>query len=146
MADAITSFRGEYAFLSNFHSAPVTWDGRTYKNNEAAFQSAKTLDPAERDAFTELAGVIAKRKGRKVQLRPDWEDVKDALMEEIVRAKFTQNPDLSAKLLATGDAPLLEGNSWHDAYWGVDAKTLKGKNRLGLILMKIRGELRADGK
>ena len=98
MEQAITSFRGEYGFLSNMYSVPVEWDGRTYQNSEAAFQSAKTLDPGERDAFCGLNGVAAKRQGRKVLLRRDWEDVKDGIMEEVVRAKFTQNPDLARKL------------------------------------------------
>ena len=145
MEDRITSFRGEYGFLSNMFSAPVEWDGRVYRNSEAAFQSAKTLDAAERDGFRELSGPIAKRRGRRVPLRPDWAEVKDGIMEEVVRAKFAGNPELAAKLAATGDAELLEGNNWHDTYWGVDAKTLQGRNRLGIILMKVRAELRREG-
>ena len=141
MEKAITSFRGEYGFLSNMYSAPVEWDGRTYKNNEAAFQSAKSLTPEERDAFCVLNGAAAKRQGKKGFLRRDWEDVKDGIMEEIVRAKFTQNPKLAKKLAETGDAPLMEGNNWHDTYWGVDSGTLEGENHLGVILMKIRAEL-----
>lgn len=38
--------------------------------------------------------------------KKDWEAVKVKIMEELVRAKFTQNPDLADKLLATGDAHL----------------------------------------
>lgn len=141
MSRAITSFRGTYGFLSNMYSVSVTWDGRTYQNSEAAFQSAKSLDPEERDAFCALNGPAAKRQGRRSTLRRDWEEVKVGIMEEVVRAKFTQHPDLARRLVETGDAELLEGNGWHDAFWGVDAKTLEGENHLGRILMKIRTEL-----
>lgn len=81
--------------------------------------------------------------GRRVKLRPDWEQVKTAVMEEVVRAKFTQNPDLAALLLSTGDAELIEGNTWGDTCWGVDLRTGRGENRLGRILMKVRAELAA---
>ena len=74
-------------------------------------------------------------------LRPDWEEIKDHEMEEIVRAKFEQNKDLRKKLVDTKDAVLVEGNTWNDRYWGVDEKTGEGQNRLGKILMKIRSEM-----
>jgi len=137
----VKMFRGAYQFLSNMYTAPFVWDGRPYRNSEAAFQSAKSLDPAVRDTFSELSGVVAKRMGRQVQLRWDWERVKDEVMEEVVRAKFSQNPALLQKLLDTGDAQLIEGNRWHDRYWGVDLTTGEGENHLGRILMKIRAEL-----
>ena len=79
------TFRGKYGFLSNMYSVDFEWDGRTYHSSEAAFQSAKSLNPAERDRFTEMSGVTAKREGKKVSLRADWEDVKEDLMEEINR-------------------------------------------------------------
>jgi predicted NAD-dependent protein-ADP-ribosyltransferase YbiA (DUF1768 family) len=65
-------------------------------------------------------------------------------MEQVIRAKFTQNPVLATRLLATGSMPLVEGNTWGDTFWGVDARTGKGGNHLGEILMAIRGELRGD--
>ena len=141
MAETIRQFRGDYYSLSNFYGADVTYEGLTYRNNEAAFQAQKTLDEKEREAFTQLAPNIAKKKGRRVLLRDDWEQVKDQIMEEIVLAKFQQNPELKAQLLATGDAMLEEGNQWHDYYWGVDLRTGRGQNRLGRILMKVRLEL-----
>ena len=140
----INVFRDEYFFLSNFYEAEVTYDGLTYRNNEAAFQAQKTLIAEERAGFTELPPTVAKRKGRRVTLRPDWEQAKDGIMEEIVRAKFTQNADLGERLLATGDAELIEGNNWHDYYWGADIRTGRGRNRLGHILMRVRDELRND--
>ena len=85
---------------------------------------------------------MSKKAGRRVQLRADWEDVKLSIMEDIVRAKFTQNEDLKQLLLATGDLVLEEGNTWHDTFWGVDVKTQEGENHLGRILMRVRQELR----
>jgi len=123
------------------YSAPFEWDGRSYKNSEAAFQSAKSLDPSVRDEFSEMTGVVAKREGKQVLLRRDWEAVKDGIMEEVVREKFIQNPGLLKKLIDTGDMELVEGNRWHDKYWGVDAVSGEGENHLGIILMKIREEL-----
>lgn len=141
MTDVVKMFRGTYQYLSNMHPAAVEWDGRTYRNSEAAFQSAKSLDPAIRDTFCELTGQLARRAGRKLELRSDWELVKDDVMEEIVRAKFTQHPELLKKLLATGSALLIEGNRWHDTYWGVDLDTGEGENHLGRLLMKLRSEM-----
>lgn len=138
----IDSFRGKYYFLSNFFPAEVTYSGLTYQNNEAAFQAQKTYSKEERIEFTTLEPRDAKRRGRRVRLRRDWEQVKDRIMEEIVRAKFSQNEELKEQLLATGDAQLVEGNRWNDRYWGVDIRSGVGENHLGKILMKVRSELR----
>lgn len=136
----IDSFRGEYYFLSNFYESKVTYEGVTYLNNEAAFQSIKTLDMEERRSFAYLDPSSAKRAGRKVSLRPDWEDIKINVMYEICKAKFTQNDELRQKLLDTGDEELVEGNNWGDRIWGKVNGT--GANNLGKILMKVREELR----
>ena len=138
----IDSFRGKYYFLSNFFPAEVTYNGLTYQNNEAAFQAQKTYSKEERIEFTTLEPRDAKRRGRRGRLREDWEQVKDRIMEEIVRAKFSQNKELKEQLLATGDAQLVEGNRWNDRYWGVDIRSGVGENHLGKILMKVRSELR----
>lgn len=137
----INHFRGEYAFLSNFWEVPVTYKGLTYGSNEAAFQAQKCMTEDENMEFTQLRPSASKKLGRRVQLRPDWEEVKVSIMEEIVRAKFTQNEYLKWRLIGTDDTYLEEGNTWHDTFWGVDAKTGEGQNHLGKILMKVREEL-----
>lgn len=136
----INEFRGKYYFLSNFYETPVTWNGLTYLNNEAAFQSAKTF--SDRECFTNLDPSSAKKLGRKVQLRSDWENVKDDVMYEICKAKFSQNTELKKRLLSTGNEHLEEGNTWGDKIW----RTVNGigENRLGKILMRIREELRNE--
>ena len=141
MVMEINRFSDEYRFLSNFYPVPVTYGGLTYKNNEAAFQAQKCLDDEVKKQFTEYDAGKAKGVGRHVDLRPDWEEVKVGIMEEIVRAKFTQNEAMKQKLIATAGARLVEGNNWHDVFWGVDLKTGEGENHLGEILMKVRAEL-----
>lgn len=136
----INEFRGEYYFLSNFYPCKVEWQGIVYENNESAFQSAKCINLEQRKNFIGLDPSTAKRKGRRVKLRNDWEEIKDQVMYEIVLNKFLQNEDLKDKLLRTGEEELIEGNIWHDYYWGVCNG--RGKNKLGKILMQVREELR----
>lgn len=134
----IESFREEYYYLSNFYECSVTYNGLTYRNSEAAFQAQKDISRSQE--FTSLSAGSAKRLGKQVNLRSDWEKVKVDLMEEILRAKFTQNHDLREQLLSTGDRHLVEGNTWNDRFWGVCKG--KGENHLGKLLMKIRSELK----
>ena len=136
----IDKFNGKYDFLSNYYVAPVTYNGLTFQSNEAAFQAQKTLNEGQRRKFTRMAPSKAKAKGRNVILRSDWEQIKNKIMYEVCYAKFSQNPELKEKLLLTGDEELVEGNTWHDTYWGVCNR--RGKNKLGKILMRIREELR----
>mgnify|MGYP001461308949 CR=1 FL=1 len=136
----IDSFRNEYFFLSNFYEAPVTYDGLTYQNNEAAFQAQKCADSKDREAFTKLNPSEAKHEGRRVQLREDWEQIKVSVMADIVKAKFEQNSELAQKLLATGDAYLEEGNDWGDHIWGT--VNGQGANCLGVILMEVRAKVK----
>lgn len=141
--NSITDFHAEpYRFLSNFYEASVEYGGLVYGSNEAAFQAQKCLSDEGKAQFTALSPGKSKNIGRRVQLRPDWEQVKVGFMEEIVRAKFTQHPELADMLLATGDRALVEGNHWGDTCWGVDTRTGQGENHLGKILMKVRAELR----
>jgi ribA/ribD-fused uncharacterized protein len=135
----INEFKGKYYFLSNFYSAPVMYEGLLYQNNEAAFQSAKIKDLDRRKQFCNLDPSTAKKKGRNVLLRNDWEDVKDEVMYQCVKDKFTRNQDLKQKLIDTGNEELIEGNTWNDTYWGVCRG--RGKNMLGKILMRVRDEI-----
>ena len=144
MTMTIDSFTGHNEFLSNFHKAPVDWDGQTWKSAEHAFNAAKTKLPGEQVwvANANTPGE-AKRRGRVVTLREDWDKHwRYVYMYDIVRAKF-RNPVLEDKLIGTYDSILVEGNIWHDGVWGVCrcGKCPPGKNCLGIILMQIRYDL-----
>lgn len=139
----IDYFDEEYAFLSNFYDSPIEKDGITYPTNEHFFQAMKTLDEKERKAIAaaETPGK-AKRMGRRVNLREDWEAVKVDVMREGLLLKFTTYFELAQKLIATGDAMLVEGNWWNDTFWGVCNGV--GCNTLGKLLMQLREELKSN--
>lgn len=141
MPKKITQFIAEDYYLSNFFPAVLEYNGIRFLNSEAAFQAQKTLDKAEQMKFSNLPPNKAKALGRRVKLREDWEEVKDQIMYEVVKAKFEQNPTLLEKLLSTGNAYLEEGNTWGDDYWGVPFGGT-GQNKLGHILMRLREEFR----
>ena len=136
----IKTFHGEHAFLSNFYPSPIEFEGIVYPTVEHAFQAAKTNDPETRQKIADKdTPGKAKRAGGKRGILPDFDF--DAWEEKnsLCKAKF-QDPELRAKLDATGDQELQEGNNWNDTFWGISNKTGKGKNTLGKILMKIRRE------
>ena len=140
MGDRIDYFSGDYRFLSNFWPSEVNFNGVTYTTVEHGYQAAKTLSDSERlwIKASPTPGV-AKRRGKEVTLREDWEQVKLYVMETLLRLKFS-DPELCFKLLLTGNAELIEGNTWGDTYWGVCRG--RGSNNLGKLLMKIREVLR----
>lgn len=139
-APVIDSFRGEYDFLSNFFPCPVTYNNKAYICAEAAFQAQKC--PERADEFTTLTASKAKRLGRQVTITTqDWDTQRVPIMAEIVWEKFAGNPQLTEKLLETGNAELVEGNTWGDKFWGV--VNGEGENQLGKILMATRDKLRS---
>jgi len=107
----IKGFRGEYQFLSNFYTCEIIYEDLVFTSVEAAFQAAKCEDYADRLIFQKLAASEAKKAGRRVKLRADWEHVKIPIMSELVRLKFVGNSELLNKLAATGDATLVEANN-----------------------------------
>lgn len=146
----IDQFVGEYRFLSNF--AEVSHGVYGYRTNEHFFQAMKTTDLVRRDQIKRcMTPGQAKRMGRHVILREDWEAIKDEVMITGLRAKFKPGTMLAASLVTTHPAELVEGNHWHDNYWGnCDCGTAyqcrkdkPGRNKLGIMLMIVRNELLA---
>jgi ribA/ribD-fused uncharacterized protein len=135
----IKEFQGEYRWLSNFAPVEINYMGRIYPSVEHAYQSAKSNDDLWKAMCQDpaiSAGKI-KRESRRVKLRIDWDKTKWLVMADCVLEKFTQEP-YHSKLIATGDKPIQEGNTWGDTYWGVDLETGEGMNELGRIIMHIR--------
>lgn len=147
MAKFITEFNGEYSFLSNFYEESFMVAGVVYPTVEHYYQVSKTNDVFEKEKlYNTLSPGKVKRLGRKVTLRNDWEDIKFAVMEQGVYCKFAQNDDIRKKLLNTKDKILIEGNNWHDNYWGDcycdKCVNISGENKLGKILMIVRDQLK----
>lgn len=140
MTKVIDRFEGKYAFLSNFYPVNVTLDGEIYPSVEHAYQAAKTLDKAERQKIQKAeTAAKAKKLGRKVTMRSDWEDQRLPTMTMLLKQKFKAGTLPAGLLKGTGKAELVEGNWWGDTFWGVCKG--QGENHLGKILMEVR-----DGK
>ena len=132
MTEKIDSFSGKYWFLSNFYPGDRT-------SLEHMYQAAKCADPDEREEILRCdTPGQAKRKGMRVRLRENWDNIKFDVMLGLVREKF-KDPALRRKLIATGDADLIEDNTWKDTYWGVCNGV--GENKLGIILKLVRGSI-----
>lgn len=148
MTVIIDNFRGNWGRLSNFWQQIITIEGLTYNSSEAAYQAFKALDKEDRTLFLALRPAEAKKLGRSLLMRSDWNEVKYDTMKMILRIKFSE-PRLRDFLLSTGDIPLIEGNTWHDNQWGDchcgrKACEIKGKNMLGKVLMEVRKELKEN--
>lgn len=145
MNDYIICFDGDYRFLSNFYPCNVTYGGKAYPSSEHVYQAAKTIDDSERETVRNSQGArAAKKAGKQVTLRANWDAIKDDVMLDVLRLKFSDK-DLKKKLVDTGDKVLVEGNYWHDNWFGVcycEKCKGVGKNRLGQLLMKIREEIK----
>lgn len=140
MNDPITSFDGEYDFLSNFHLAtPLLYMGHSYATAEHAYQAAKFT--GDKHAMTLVRQCMTPGRAKKcakamyAAINPQFVERKLLVMEQILWIKF-RDPVLCGKLLATGERELIEGNTWGDRYWGVHDG--QGENHLGRLLMKVR--------
>lgn len=136
--------------LSNGFIEP---DGSHVEGEYQAY--AKTVDEDERRAILWMPGEEvrrppfgrdgAKRAGRKVKLRPDHDQIKVPVMAFFVARKFREHEVLRDVLIDTGDAELVEGNSWCDQLWGScwcsEHRGVPGMNWLGVILMSVRATL-----
>jgi len=147
----INSFTGRYTFLSNFYPCLIYHQGLEYKSVETFYVAMKVNSDQFinnryytsgdfREMISKLDNPgLAKKIGRLVKLRKDWDSKKLEYMNWAVREKF-KDETLKELLILTGDQEIIEGNSWNDTFWGVCKGV--GKNHLGKILMEVRNELR----
>ena len=159
--EAITSFQNENRFISNFFEIkiPVLFEGLEFFTIEAAYVSAKTTDIKIRKEIQKMKPGRAKRKGEEILEKnlspnPKWSDnFRAALIEDLVFQKFSKNEDLKQALIATGKCKLIEGNWWHDNFFGVcncgncpieKQRPPEEQNKLGKILMGVRKRLKGE--
>jgi ribA/ribD-fused uncharacterized protein len=164
----ITSFTGGYRFLSNFHEgSPFRMDaipGLWMPTGEHAFQAAKATTHDDMMRIVNAGSPMeAKKLGRQIRCQPHWDSYKRRVMLHVLLAKFTG--PMAELLCNTGDAVLVEGNQWGDAYWGAvpaahamitrgrpgeppvwqaggyASEWLAGHNWLGRLLMMVRETL-----
>lgn len=123
-------------FLSNFYPSTIILNGKKYPTVEHAYQSSKTLDVETIDLIRRSSTPgDAKKLGRAVILRKDWNDVKLDIMRNLIYKKF-ENPFLRHMLLQTRNHELINENRWNDKFFGVTNGV--GENWLGKILQEVR--------
>lgn len=126
--------------FSNFYPCRIEYDGMVFPTPENLYQALKTKDKELRGEFTLMTPVEAKRRGRLLDIREDWEEIKIPAMRLIQERRFS-NTHWNKKLLDTGEEKLVEYNYWHDNFWGVCTCSKcegKGQNNLGKIIMEVR--------
>lgn len=151
MSKDINSFNGENKIYSNFYPVIVQFEGLNYATVEHAYVAAKSTQFFFRKLIATLpankAG-LAKKRGRDIRLRKDWNEVQIDIMNELLGQKFNQEP-FRSKLIATGDAKFIEGNYWHDNHWGdckcMSCESIEGQNWLGRLIMAIRSDFEQKG-
>lgn len=156
--EPISKFKNEHFFLSNFYPSPVVIEYMNTKytlaTGEHCFQGMKVAaslwDPEKtqmwlRKVATAPTPAKSKYLGRSISIDvKKWDEISFSCMRRVQDLKYTQNPELAQKLLATGTRELIEGTEWGDKLWGVDEQG-EGKNLLGKILMELRNNLRNNG-
>lgn len=132
-------------WFSNFEpfESPLIYQGIEFLTVENFYQAMKVAkdDIETRKAIAAVSPAQSKRLGRSVKLRPDWDTVKDAVMEYALRYKFAPRTKWHRQLMET-EGEVVEWNTWGDRTWGATKRLpngeLDGENRLGKLLMKIR--------
>lgn len=139
----VERFRDEYFFLSNFYTHNLIFDeyNIAYISGEACYQARKSQDPHVRQLISLLTPANSKKRGRMIIARSDWDQVRIEMMWQTITAKFSLR-EMKDKLLATGDKYLMEGNYHHDEFFGINLKNGRGRNILGVLLMRLREILR----
>lgn len=136
----IKGFFGEYRWLSNFHLCPVHFDGFSYPSSENFYQALK-VKRGNRVFFQDVSPHESKLiRMAMIYSTEEWNNIRIQAMKLALLCKFTQNKDLFAQLLQTGDKYLEETNWWGDCFWGTDVNSV-GQNNLGKLLMNLRNEL-----
>lgn len=137
----ITSFTGPYAFMSNFEPCSFRMYNITFPSSEYAYQWHKLIHQGDREALLKCPTPgRAMRFAQHCEIVTGWDELRTGVMLGVLLEKFWQHPELREKLNATKGQRLIEGNKWHDRFWGMELEDghWVGENHLGRILMIIR--------
>ncbi|GHC45979.1 NADAR family protein [Streptomyces cinnamoneus] len=127
--------------LRNDYPAAITVDGATYPSVAHAYWALSAADPGARAAIAAADTLHAARTlAGDTPRRADWEHLRTAVMTALLRAKYTQHPDLAEILLGTDDATLIYDEAG-SPFWGDNAG--RGRNWTGRLLELVRSELHA---
>lgn len=132
----------QWGEFSNFALYPIRLNGKTWPTSEHYFQAQKFENKAYQEKIRKSPSPMKAAelgRSRKVKIRKNWDRTKDNAMYDAVFAKFTQHEELRNLLMSTNDAQLIEHTEL-DSYWG-DGGDGSGKNRLGMVLMKVRSKI-----
>ncbi|MBX3154731.1 MAG: NADAR family protein [Deltaproteobacteria bacterium] len=154
-----TFFFTEVSPFSQWYRCTFTDGDHTFLCAEQYMMHGKAVLFGDAETAAEILAADHPRKhkalGRKVRNFDDarWKAHRTEIVRAGNRAKFTQNPDLLAVLLATRGTTLVEASPY-DRIWGIglaatdaraqDPKQWKGQNLLGKILTELRDELMAS--
>lgn len=138
-----------YGAFSNLFRRSIEFEGAVYPTAEHAYQAGKAVRQSVRDwiqaAPTPALAAMAAHGLYTWDVVPNWAEIKFDRMRKVLKAKFSQHPDLATLLLSTGDSRLVEAGTVNNAVnrlWGeVDGK---GQNMLGVMLMEVRKQLAAQ--
>ena len=138
----IVAFDGAERWLSNFVGCSIDYQGRNFPSVEHAYQSMKQDSETWRQKCADytITSAAIKKMAQEIDKRPDWNRIKLSVMRECVKLKFLQEP-FRTRLIETGNMEIIEGNWWHDTFWGVDKDTMEGSNNLGKLIMEVRSSL-----
>jgi len=135
----IKGFTGEYRWLSNFWPSPFEFNNYAWPTVEHAYVAHKAHPGRLKNVYGTVIDMTpgqAKRYGRTIKIRNDFDMIKLYLMQALQYRKYTENEELLQKLLATGSREIEETNTWGDTFWGVCDGV--GDNHLGKIIMGLR--------
>ena len=132
-----------WQYLSPFSAHQIEIWGEKFATVEHAYQTEKFLPGSVQNEIKNAKSAYMawklnwKYKADKTLINPNFE--KEKVMEELLRAKIEQHPEVLEILKLTGTRCLLK-NVEGDEFWGV-GRDGSGQNKLGKIWMKIREEI-----
>lgn len=142
--NTVHTFHNKYRFLSNFYPVSIKYKGFTYPSVENAYQASKTDNEDDKIKFISIPSNKAKGLGRKIKMKDSFESEKRLIMKELIEIKF-QDKKLRRDILKTGTMELIEGNIWHDNFYGscqcIKCKDKEGRNVLGRTIMEVRSAI-----